>query len=90
VQGDHHLVAGDRSGEGRGLRRDYDGQVQRVYIGSARALSVLLILLGLVLIASALARGGGVLALGVVVGACLTLAGAGRLWLLRGVRGEPR
>jgi hypothetical protein len=64
--------------------------MQRVYLGSARALSVLLILLGLVLIASALARGGGVLALGVVVGACLTLAGAGRLWLLRGVRGEPR
>jgi hypothetical protein len=64
--------------------------VQRVYLGSARALSVLLILLGLVLIASALARGGGVLAIGVVVGACLTLAGAGRLWLMRGVRGEPR
>jgi hypothetical protein len=64
--------------------------VERVYLGSARALSVLLILLGLALIASALARGGGVLALGVVVGACLTLAGAGRLWLLRGVRGEPR
>ena len=64
--------------------------MERVYLGSARALSVLLILLGLALIASALARGGGVLALGVVVGACLTLAGAGRLWLLRGVRGEPR
>jgi hypothetical protein len=64
--------------------------MQRVYIGSARALSVLLILLGLALIASALARGGGVLALGVVVGACLTVAGAGRLWLLRSVRGEPR
>jgi hypothetical protein len=87
---DHHLLAGDRSGEDRSLRRDYDGQVQRVYLGSARALSVLLILLGLALIASALARGGGFLALGVVVGACLTLAGAGRLWLLRGVRGEPR
>jgi hypothetical protein len=61
-----------------------------VYLGSARALSVLLVVLGLALIASALARGGGVLALGVVVGTCLTLAGAGRLWLLRGVRGEPR
>ena len=64
--------------------------MERVYLGSARALSVVLILLGLALIASALARGGGVLALGVVVGACLTLAGADRLWLLRGVRGEPR
>jgi hypothetical protein len=90
VPGDHHLVAGDGIGEGRRLKPDYDGLVQRVYLGSARALSVLLILLGLVLIASALARGGGVLAIGVVVGACLTLAGAGRLWLMRGVRGEPR
>jgi hypothetical protein len=90
VPGDHHLLAWDGIGEGRRLKPDYDGLVQRVYLGSARALSVLLILLGLVLIASALARGGGVLAIGVVVGACLTLAGAGRLWLMRGVRGEPR
>jgi hypothetical protein len=64
--------------------------MQRAYIGSTRALSLLLIVLGLVLIASALARGGGVLAIGVLVGVCFTLAGAGRLWLLRGVRGEPR
>jgi hypothetical protein len=64
--------------------------MQRAYIGSMRALSFLLIVLGLVLIASALARGGGVLAIGVLVGVCFTLAGAGRLWLLRGVRGEPR
>jgi hypothetical protein len=64
--------------------------MQRAYMGSTRALSVLLILLGLVLIVSALARGGGVLAVGVLVGACFTLAGAGRLWLLRGLRGEPR
>lgn len=69
---------------------DYDGLMQRAYSGSIRALSLLLILLGLVLIVSALARGGGVLAVGVVVGACFMLAGAGRLWLLRGVRGEPR
>jgi hypothetical protein len=64
--------------------------MQRAYIGSTRALSLLLIVLGLVLIGSALARGGGVLAVGVLVGVCFTLAGAGRLWLLRGVRGEPR
>jgi hypothetical protein len=72
------------------LSRDYDGLMQRAYIGSTRALSFLLILLGLVLIVSALARGGGVLAVGVLIGACFALAGAGRLWLLRGVRGEPR
>ena len=72
------------------MSRDYDGRMQRAYMGSTRALSVLLILLGVVLIVSALARGGGVLAVGVLVGACFTLAGAGRLWLLRGLRGEPR
>jgi hypothetical protein len=64
--------------------------MQRAYIGSVRALSFVLILLGLVMIVLALARGGGVFALGVVVGACFALVGAGRLWLMRGVRGEPR
>ena len=72
------------------MSRDYDGRMQRAYLGSTRALSFVLILLGLVLIVSALARGGGVLAVGVLIGACFALAGAGRLWLLRGVRGEPR
>ncbi|HEX5980519.1 MAG TPA: hypothetical protein VFY52_05460 [Thermoleophilaceae bacterium] len=64
--------------------------MQRAYIGSTRVLSLLLLLLGIVLIVSTLARGGGAAALGVVVGACFMLAGAGRLWLLRGVGGEPR
>jgi hypothetical protein len=64
--------------------------MQRAYIGSMRALSFVLILLGLAMIGSALVRGGGVLAIGVIVGVCLTLAGAARLWLLRGVRGQPR
>ena len=64
--------------------------MQRAYIGSVRALSFVLILLGLVMIVLALARGGSVLALGVLVGACFTAVGAGRLWLMRGVRGEPR
>ena len=73
-----------------GVGRDYDGRMQRAYLGSTRALSFVLILLGIVLIVSALARGGGVLAVGVLIGACFALAGAGRLWLLRGVRGEPR
>jgi hypothetical protein len=70
--------------------RVYDERMQRAYIGSVRALSFVLILLGLVMIVLALARGGGVLALGVLVGVCFTLAGAGRLWLMRSVRGEPR
>jgi hypothetical protein len=62
--------------------------MQRAYLGSSLALSVLMLLLGLTLVVSALVRGGGVLALGVVVGAALTVAGGGRLWLLRGARGD--
>ena len=69
---------------------DYDGAMQRAYIGSTLTLSVLMLLLGVVLIVSAVLRGGGVLALGVLVGVALTLAGGGRLWLLRAARGEDR
>ena len=64
--------------------------MQRAYLASSRALSVLLALLGLAMVISALARGGGVLALGVVIGASFTALGAARLWLARdlGGRGE--
>jgi hypothetical protein len=58
--------------------------VQRAYLASTRALSAALLLLGLAMVISALARGGGPLALGVVLGAMLALVGAGRLWLARG------
>jgi hypothetical protein len=69
---------------------DYDGAMQRVYIRATLALSVLMLLLGVALIVSTVLRGGEVLALGVLVGAALTLAGSGRLWLLRAARGEDR
>ena len=58
--------------------------MHRAYLASTRALSALLVLVGLAMVVSALARGGGVLALGVVLGAMLALLGAGRLWLARG------
>jgi hypothetical protein len=58
--------------------------VQRAYLASTRALSAALLLLGVVMVVSALARGGGALALGVVLGTLLALLGAGRLWLARG------
>jgi hypothetical protein len=77
-------------GRREGVGQDYDGLMQRAYLGSTRAFSLLLVLLGVAMIVSALARGGGLLAVGVVVGACFTAIGAGRLWLMRGVRGEPR
>jgi hypothetical protein len=44
----------------------------------------LLLVIGLAMIVSALARGGGAFALGVVLGTLLALPGAGRLWLTRG------
>jgi hypothetical protein len=58
--------------------------VKRAYALSTLALSAILMLLGVVLVVSALARGGGALALGVVLGTLLALLGAGRLWLARG------
>jgi hypothetical protein len=58
--------------------------VRRAYTTSTRVMSALLLLVGLAMIVSALARGGGALALGVVLGAMLALLGAGRLWLARG------
>jgi hypothetical protein len=58
--------------------------VQRAYRASTRALSALLFVLGVTMVVSALARGGGALALGVVLGSMLAVLGAGRLWLARG------
>jgi hypothetical protein len=58
--------------------------VQRAYLASTRLLSAVLLVLGVAMVVAALARGGGVLALGVVLGALLALLGGGRLWLARG------
>ena len=45
-----------------------------------------MLMLGVAMVVSALSRGGGVLALGVVLGALLALIGVGRLWLARAER----
>jgi hypothetical protein len=58
--------------------------LRRAYVNSTRVLGGLLMLVGLAMVVSALARGGGALALGVVLGTMLALLGAGRLWLARG------
>jgi multisubunit Na+/H+ antiporter MnhB subunit len=58
--------------------------MRRVYATSTRVMSALIMLVGLAMVVSALARGGGALALGVVLGTMLALLGAGRLWLARG------
>jgi hypothetical protein len=60
------------------------GLVQRAYLLSTRVLSALLVLVGIAMVATAVARGGGALAVGVVFGTLLALVGAGRLWLARG------
>ena len=60
----------------------------RAYIASSRALSALLCLLGVAMAVSALARGGGPLALGVVLGVVFLALGLGRLLLARGTRAE--
>ncbi len=58
--------------------------MRRAYTTSTLLMSGLLLVIGLAMIVSALARGGGALALGVVLGTMLALLGAGRLWLMRG------
>ena len=58
--------------------------MNRAYATSTRVLSGIIMLLGVTMVILALARGGGALALGVVLGTMLALIGAGRLWLARG------
>ena len=58
--------------------------MRRAYVAATRLMSGLLMLVGIAMVVSALARGGGALALGIVLGTMLALLGAGRLWLARG------
>jgi len=66
--------------------------VDRAYSFSTRLFGVVIMLLGVTMIAVTLSRGGGALALGVVLGALFALLGAGRLWLSREMptRGQRR
>jgi hypothetical protein len=59
---------------------------RQLHRASTRVLSGLMVLVGLGLVVSTLARGGGPLAVGLVVGVLFCGVGAGRLWL---ERGEP-
>ena len=58
--------------------------MQRAYLASTRLLSAALLLVGVAMVASTIARGGGVLAVGVVLGTMLALIGVARLWFARG------
>lgn len=59
--------------------------MDRAYLASSRALSALLCLLGVGMLVSTLARGGGVLALGVILGVLFAGLGIARLLLTRGM-----
>jgi len=63
--------------------------VERVYRQSTRMLGALLIVVGLLAVVVTIARGGGSLALGVVLGAMLAAIGAGRLALSRRTTERP-
>ena len=56
---------------------------QKLHRGATRLTSVLLVVLGLLLVVSTLARGGGPLAVGLLLGLLLAGAGAARLYLSR-------
>jgi hypothetical protein len=58
--------------------------VERAYLNVSRGLSALLCVLGVAIVVSTFARGGGALAFGVLLGCGLLALGAGRLWLARG------
>jgi prolipoprotein diacylglyceryltransferase len=59
---------------------------RQLHRASTRVLSSLMVLVGLGLVVSTLVRGGGPLAVGLVVGVLFCGVGVGRLWL---ERGEP-
>jgi uncharacterized membrane protein YccC len=62
--------------------------VERAYRHSTRALGSVICLLGVAMVVSTLARGGGPFAVGVVVGAAFAVLGAARVYLA--VRTDPR
>jgi hypothetical protein len=61
---------------------------ERIYRGSTRVLSVIFIALGLLILASTLAAGGGPLSLGILLGIVFVAVGAGRLWLSTRMRAD--
>jgi hypothetical protein len=64
--------------------------VERAYHASSRALSALLVIVGLAMVVTALARGGGALALGVILGLLFAVLGVLRLRLARGSQSGTR
>jgi hypothetical protein len=66
------------------------GSPERIYSGSIRALSLVFIGLGLALLISTLAHGGGPLSVGFLLGIAFLAVGVARLWLSGIFRGRAR
>lgn len=63
---------------------------ERIYRGSVRVLSVVFVGLGLALLATTLAAGGGPLSVGVLMGIAFVAVGAARLWTAARMSGDER
>lgn len=57
------------------------GSSDRIYRGSVRALSLVFVAIGLVVIVSTFVNGGGLLSVGVLLGLAFLAVGVGRLWI---------
>jgi hypothetical protein len=63
---------------------------ERIYHGSVRAFSYVLIAIGIVLLITTLVAGGGPVSIGFVMGIAFVAVGGGRLWLSARIgAGEP-
>ncbi len=54
---------------------------ERIYRSSVRVMSLVFVVLGLLLLVSTLANGGGPLSVGTLLGVAFLAVGAGRLWI---------
>jgi hypothetical protein len=54
---------------------------ERIYHGSVRLFSLVFVLVGLALLVTTLANGGGPLSVGTLLGLAFFAVGAGRLWI---------
>jgi predicted anti-sigma-YlaC factor YlaD len=54
---------------------------ERIYQGSVRAVSFVLLAVGVMLLVTTLVSGGGPLSVGVLLGAAFLAVGSGRLWI---------
>ena len=57
---------------------------RQVHRGATRVLSTAMVVIGVAILVSTIVRGGGALAIGVLLGVLFIAAGAGRLYLTRG------